>query len=392
MSADPIKLKPQPRSEENPTGSLQGASGPQPVETQPAPPPQRSLARLNRLQASAGLLIAALVTITACYVAKLILVVLLVSILLAFILAPLVDLFARIRLPRSVGALIAVILLLAAIGALGYVSLNKATDFIQDLPRYTGQVRGIVSKMRQRTEKIQQATDKVTGQNPKSTRNQKQQSGSAGLNWSSLITDNVGSVTEVVFAASFVPFLIYFMLSWQEHVRSATVKLFRMENRNTAYVTMGLISTMIRSYIVGNVLVGLFIGGISTIVFGILHLPYFYFIGFISGFLNLVPYLGVVLAPIAPLLAGVGHIHSTQVIVIIVTEVVLHLFSLNVLYPKFLGSRLQLNPLAVTLSLLFWGWLWGAMGLILAIPITAGAKIIFDHIESLRPMGEWLGE
>jgi len=46
----------------------------------------------------------------------------------------------------------------------------------------------------------------------------------------------------------------------------------------------------------------------------------------------------------------------------------------------------------VTVTLLFWGWLWGAMGLILAIPITAGAKIVFDHIESLRPYGEWLGE
>jgi len=70
----------------------------------------------------------------------------------------------------------------------------------------------------------------------------------------------------------------------------------------------------------------------------------------------------------------------------------LHLFGLNVLYPKFLGSRLQLNPLAVTIALLFWGWLWGAVGLILAIPITAAMKIIFDSVETLRPYGTWLGE
>jgi predicted PurR-regulated permease PerM len=70
----------------------------------------------------------------------------------------------------------------------------------------------------------------------------------------------------------------------------------------------------------------------------------------------------------------------------------LHLIALNVLYPKFLGNRLQLNPLSVTISLLFWGWLWGAMGLVLAIPLTAATKIIFDHIEVLRPYGAWLGE
>jgi predicted PurR-regulated permease PerM len=124
----------------------------------------------------------------------------------------------------------------------------------------------------------------------------------------------------------------------------------------------------------------------------VLGLPYFYFTGFISGFLSLVPYLGVVLAMVPPIVTGLGQIHSTQVLVIVGTVLGLHLFALNVLYPKFLGSRLQLNPLAVTLALLFWGWLWGAWGLILAIPLTAATKIIFDHVESLRAYGAWLGE
>jgi predicted PurR-regulated permease PerM len=70
----------------------------------------------------------------------------------------------------------------------------------------------------------------------------------------------------------------------------------------------------------------------------------------------------------------------------------LHLFSINVLYPKLVGKRLQLNPLVVSMSLLVWGWVWGALGLILAVPVTAALKIIFDHVESLRPYGAWLGE
>jgi predicted PurR-regulated permease PerM len=182
------------------------------------------------------------------------------------------------------------------------------------------------------------------------------------------------------------------MLSWQEHARSRTVMLFSHENRNTAYVTLGLISTMIRGYIVGNLLVGLFMGTISMVVFGLIGLPYFYFIGYISGFLSLVPYLGVLLAVVPPIAAGLGHIHSTEVIIIVVTVLGLHLFALNVLYPKFLGSRLKLNPLAVTLALLLWGWMWGAMGLILAIPITGAMKIVFDHVEPLNAFGGWLGE
>jgi predicted PurR-regulated permease PerM len=66
--------------------------------------------------------------------------------------------------------------------------------------------------------------------------------------------------------------------------------------------------------------------------------------------------------------------------------------TMNVLYPKFVGKRLQLNPLVVSLSLLFWAWVWGPAGLILAIPILGAIKIICDYIDPLRGLGSWLGE
>ncbi len=376
MATDPLNLKPGPKK-----------AGPRQIDADHEAGRAASLARQNRLQARSQVVVAILVVLTACYVAKLILVVLLVAILLVFILAPLVELLERIRVPRAVGSLLAIVLVMGAIAGATYFGANKATDFIQELPRYSGKIRVVIGKMRQRTEKIQRATQQITG-----GRQPQQPQQSQAPNWTSIISDNLGSVTEVIFAASFIPFLAYFMLTWQAHVRAASVKLFQAENRNTAYVTMGMISSMIRSYIVGNLLVGLFMGGVSTIVFAFLHVPYFYFVGFIAGFVNLVPYLGVLLAPAAPLVAGMGHIHSMQAIVIVVLEVALHLFSLNVLYPKFIGSRLQLNPLSVTVALLFWGWLWGAVGLILAIPITAAFKIACDNVGPLRAYGEWLGE
>jgi predicted PurR-regulated permease PerM len=93
-----------------------------------------------------------------------------------------------------------------------------------------------------------------------------------------------------------------------------------------------------------------------------------------------------------PFFVSIGHISSGDAVVVVMVVLGLHLIALNVLYPKFLGNRLQLNPLAVTIALLVWGWLWGAMGLVLAVPITAAMKIVFDHIESLKPYGAWMGE
>jgi predicted PurR-regulated permease PerM len=207
-----------------------------------------------------------------------------------------------------------------------------------------------------------------------------------------MITRNAGAVSELALTVTFVPFLVYFMLSWKDHVRTASVMLFSMENRNTAYVMLGLISSMIRSFIVGNFIIGVFLSICSMAAFGLIGLPYFYFVGVVSGFLSLIPYLGVMIALIPPMFIDLGHITLPTVIIIFVIVIGLHLVAMNVLYPKILGKRLQLNPLALTISLLFWGWMWGASGLILAVPITGAAKIIFDHVERLRPFGTWLGE
>ena len=123
----------------------------------------------------------------------------------------------------------------------------------------------------------------------------------------------------------------------------------------------------------------------------LLRLPYFYFTGFLSGFLSLVPYLGIVLAPIPPLLAGADVIDAKGVVLVLAVVIILHVIAVNLLYPKVLGNRLHVNPVVLTIALLFWGWLWGGIGLLLAIPITAAMKIIFDHVASLRPYGKWMG-
>jgi predicted PurR-regulated permease PerM len=196
----------------------------------------------------------------------------------------------------------------------------------------------------------------------------------------------------VVLAITFVPFLVYFMLTWKDHAHSATVRLFPKEHRLVAHRTVARISAMIRSFIAGNALIGLLNALVSTIVFWRLGIPYFYFLGVISGFASLIPYLGVFLALLPPLAGGLGVVNTSGVGLIVLTVVVLHILGTNVFYPKIVGKRLRLNPLAISLSLLFWAWIWGAMGLILAVPLVGATKIICDYVEPLSGLGAWLGE
>ena len=332
----------------------------------------------------AQIIIAVGVVLTLCYVAELVLVVVLVSTLIAFILTPVVDFLGQFRLPRSFSSLIAVMLLLAMLYGMSYLSYNQAASFLQVLPRYSERIRATVMSFRERAESLNPLRPVTDDKNV------------VKVLPSSPLTDAVtrgfGSVSQGLFALTFIPFLVYFMLSWQQHARSATVMLFRMENRHTAYITLGLISNMIRSFMVGNLLIGLFMAAVSVALFGALGLPFFLVVGVISGFLSLVPYLGLLLALAPPLIVGLGQLDSGELAAISLIVAALHFFALNVLYPKVLGNRMQLNPLAVTITLLFWGWLWGGMGLVLAIPITAAMKIIFDHVEALKPWGDWMGE
>ena len=131
------------------------------------------------------------------------------------------------------------------------------------------------------------------------------------------MTDAISEVEIQTLAITFVPFLVYFMLTWKDHAHSATVRLFPKEHRLVAHRTVGRISAMIRSFIAGNVLIGLISALVSAIVFWRLGLPYFYFLGVISGFASLVPYIGVFLALLPPLAGGIGMVSGRGVLVIL---------------------------------------------------------------------------
>lgn len=340
-------------------------------------------------QSSAVVVLTVIAVLAACYFAKLVLITIFVSVLIAFMLEPAVGLLERFRMPRALAAAVVLLFIAGLLYVGGYFVYAKSMAFIDALPQYTERVREIATRYKHKATKLQKSTQAMVPETPEEQKTVKVEQ---QTNWADYITRSLGPVTEVILAVSFIPFLIYFMLTWQEHVRAATVMLFRMENRNAAYVTIGRIGKMIKSFMIGNLFIGGFMAVISWGVFAALGLPNSLVLGVLSGYLSLVPYLGVVFAMIPPLLAALGQASGTAMVIIILTVFGLHLFAINVLYPKFLGSRLQLNPLAVTIALLLWGWLWGAWGLILAVPITAAMKIIFDNIESLHPYGAWMGE
>ncbi|HVO64218.1 MAG TPA: AI-2E family transporter [Terriglobales bacterium] len=338
----------------------------------------------------AQIVVAVVAVLGLAYLLKVVMVTTLSAVLLAFIIDPLVSGLEGIRIPRCAGALMGVVLLIVVVLGLSYFFYNRAVDFATELPKYSSKIRQTVSKIRYQTNKIAQSTRSVVAAPDKTKAIPVEVKPQPDL--LSVISGDGASLLDDVVAVSFVPFLIYFMLTWKDHAHRATVQLFAEEHRQVAHRTVARISNMIRAFIVGNAVIGVMNSAVGIAVFWALGIPYFYFIGVISGFASLIPYLGVFLALLPPLAAGLGVLDRTAVLIVFVTVIGLHIITMNVFYPKVVGKRLRLNPLAVTLALLFWAFIWGTMGLLLAVPLVGAAKITCDHIDSLRGFGAWLGE
>jgi len=201
------------------------------------------------------------------------------------------------------------------------------------------------------------------------------------------------SIYDTLLMASFVPFLVYFMLSWRDHLHRSFLQLFRGDARMMAAKSVAGIAAMVRAFVVGNCVLGILLVASSTLVFWWFKLPYPFLVGPLSGLLSLVPYIGLPLALIPPLVAALAIYKTIATYAgILMCVAVLHLITMNLLYPKIVGPRVHLNPLAVTIALMFWSVLWGAPGLVLAIPLTAGIKAVCDHVNRLEPIGKLLGD
>jgi predicted PurR-regulated permease PerM len=359
--------------------------------------PEQAAEEVEVLQASikagsiAQVVVAVIAVIGLVYLLKFVLVTALVSVLFAYVLEPPVKWLAYLRIPRWLGAFLVVLSTIAVSGGLIYYSYNSALQFTDQLPAYSTRIRDTFGSIRYHADRMADQARSIV-ESPKNEKRVvpvkvEEAPGVAGL-----ISRNSDTILDFSLAAGFAPFLVYFMLTLKDHTHTATVRLFPKEHRLLAHRTVGRISAMIRTYIVANVLVGLLNTLLCALIFWLLGIRYFYFIGALSGFIGLVPYLGVFASLLPPLAAGVDSLNKSGIVIVIVALVGIHIITMNVLYPKFVGKRLQLNPLGVSLSLLFWAWIWGPVGLILAMPILGATKIVCDYVEPLRGVGQWLGD
>ncbi len=345
------------------------------------------------------------------------------SVIVALILEPFVGFLVKIRCPRTVASLIVCLVALLALYFTGLAAYRQLSGIASDFPAFKENLASFVEDISDRVQYIENSSARLLSRKQPapvpppapapSRKNRKSTALPAATPGTTIavvpgpipevrihsdpITDYVyaqlGTLYQFFLMASFVPLLVYFMLSWRDHIYKSFLYFFDGAGRTTVSRSLEGVALMARAFVVGNFVIGVILASVSSALFATIHLQYPFLVGSISGFLSLVPYAGIILSSIPPILTALATgAPSTLMLFGILIALALHLVAMNVFYPILVGARVHLNPLAVTLSLMFWGFLWDAAGLVLAIPITAGIKAVCDNVEGLKNYGRLLGD
>jgi predicted PurR-regulated permease PerM len=334
-------------------------------------------------------ILAAAIILLFLYYAQGIVITLLMSMLLAYFLDPAVEFLERFRVPRPIGALIMVLILILVLIAVIYGLWTGTSDFAQNWPSYRGILRDAASNVQKEIRNVEGSVSDLTttGEPTKAPRTPPPDSGAVH----NFFVRSIGSLYALVLEGTFVPFLVYFMLAQKREVWHGTLQLFPVGRRTQVKETLDDLRDVLRDYLVGMTVVTLVVVALSSVFFLALGFDYPVLAGIASGLLNMVPYIGAVLAWLPGFLLAIVKWHTVShfgIIALVLTGI--HVTAQNLIAPQLVGRQVRLNAVAITVALLFWGFVWGGMGLILAIPITATMRVICDHTESLKPVAHWL--
>jgi predicted PurR-regulated permease PerM len=353
---------------------------------------------LRRIAMLLFILVAGLLTVFGYYASSICITVILAA-FLAILFDPVVVLREKLHLPRSVAAAAIVLAGMSLIGLLGREFYGRAMSFAEELPVYTSKIQQTLEPITQKFQKVQQSAGSLTNDVHPSKRVPEVRLQETQT-WPSYLVRGVGSVWGALIIAGVVPFLTFFMLCTKDQMGTRMNAMFNSKVDTARFIRS--LNQMIRGFVVGNLIVGSLMALTTTLMLLGIGMKGAIPIGIASGLLNLLPFLGLIFSLALPLAAAILQFNTPgPYIVIALTILILHVVSANFLFPKFIATRMSIGPVAATVGILFWGWLWGVMGLLLAVPLTAFVKLVADMHPSLchlsnalalapRPIPRWV--
>jgi predicted PurR-regulated permease PerM len=329
------------------------------------------------------------------------------GILISYVLGPAVTSMAKRGIPRAIGAFIVIAALCGGIGYAAYTLSDEAIGIIDDLPRAARRVRerlaaqshpreaGIIEKMQSAATQIDRTAADAAKPAPVPQGVTRVQIVPPTFSASEYLWLGGRNLMNFLGQFAIVLFLVYFLLVTDDLYKRKMVKIAgpTLTKKKISVQIMDEINQQISAFLRVQVITSLLVGvatGAALWAFGVDNYVIW---GLLAGIFNSIPYLGPLIVS-----GGLAVVTFLQFDSLLTTAYVagtaMVITSLEgwLLTPVLMSRAAQMNPVAIFVGLLFWSWVWGVWGTILAVPMLMTVKAICDRIEDLQPVGEMLGE
>ena len=309
------------------------------------------------------------------------------SFLIAVLLQPLEKLFERIKIPRVIAILLSMLIAAAFLFGLFTILTRQVGIFMNDLPAIQKNVSNFLNNAQQwisDTFHFSKQQQQQAIQNAKSN----------GMDSVKTVAGTtLGIVTGSLATIALVPIYVFLFMYYRKHLRMFIIKVFDEKHSEVVAKVVSKIKTVIQKYVSGLLIETSCVAILNSIGLLIIGAPYAILLGVIGAILNLIPYIGGLIAMI---LTAIVTLSNTGDIYITLGSLAVYLavqfIDNNFLVPRIIGSSVQLNALVSILAVLIGGSLCGVGGMFLSLPFVAICKVVFDNVKELQPWGSLLGD
>jgi len=328
-----------------------------------------------------GLIIAFMV------IAKNILIPLTIAIVFTFLLLPVSNKLHEWKVPRALAIIISIIIALACLVALLYFFYSQVVSFVNDWPELQ---KAMDEKWKSFQQFISETFNVSQYEQQVWIKSKIQESASSG---GVLVLGIFSATTSFLASFALIPIYIFF-LSWYKDKFKEFIRLITEDYKHEQALDVAKkVSMVSQKYLVGIFLDVVILSVLNSTGFMILGLQHAILFGVLASILNIIPYIGVLIGSILPILmAFLTKDSMSYAFGVLGICLFVQFLDNNFITPYVVGSSVSINPLTATIDLVGSALIWGIPGMVLCMPLTGMAKVLFDNIESMKPYGFLLGE
>ena len=305
------------------------------------------------------------------------------ALIIAILLNPLVNKFRRMGIGQIFGIIFSMLIALLVFGGIMYFLSSQVIGFSENLPMLKEKFGILLGQ-------LQQWVKSTFGI---SINKQVEFLNEALNNSKGMVGQTLGSALGTLLLVFILPVYIFLLLYYKTLMLNFLYEIFAEENSKQVADVLNQTKTAIQSYMVGLLIEALIVAALNSTALLILGVKYAVLLDVLGAILNMLPYIGGLIAIALPVLIATvtKDGYSTQ-LGILIAYIIIQFIDNNFLIPKIVSSKVEINALISILIVLLGGALWGVAGMFLSIPFVAILKIICDRVDSLKPWGKLLGD